>query len=113
MARFEQLGGPAVREAAGRFWQDPTAASWAAYTETVLPWYGRKPWPAEAFQRIHLNLDILFHFARDEFRRFNLLPDIHQSTLPDLGAGWRSGSHLPDRGSGGHRQGTARRLSPV
>ena len=84
LARFEEIGGPAVREAAGQFWQDPTAATWAAYTETVLPWYGRNPWPAEAFQRIHFNLEVLFHFARDEFRRFNLLPDLHKVRCPTL-----------------------------
>ena len=84
LARFEQVGGPAVREAAGQFWQDPTAATWAEYTETVLPFYGRHPWPAEAFQRIHLNLDVLFHFARDEFRRFNLLADLDKVRCPIL-----------------------------
>ena len=82
--RFEELGGPAVRKAAGQFWQDPTAATWAVYTETALPWYGRNQWPADAFQRIHLNLEVLFHFARDEFRRFNLLPDLHQVRCPTL-----------------------------
>ena len=84
LTRFEELGGPAVREAAGRFWQDPTAATWAEYTETALPWYGRNPWPAEAFQRIRINLEVLFHFARDEFRRFNLLADLDKARCPIL-----------------------------
>jgi pimeloyl-ACP methyl ester carboxylesterase len=84
LARFENVGGPVVREAARRFWQDPTPATWAEYIEVVLPCYGQHPWSAEAFQRIQFQPEILFHFAKDEFRRFDLLPDLHRVHCPTL-----------------------------
>jgi pimeloyl-ACP methyl ester carboxylesterase len=86
LAMFERLGGPAAREAAERFWQQPCEATWAPYRTVCLPLYNttaaaRSP---EAAQRVTMRPEILFSSASGEQQTMNLLPGLAAAQCPVL-----------------------------
>ena len=85
LARFEQLGGPAVRELAHAFWTAPTPENWAAYWVGCRHFYNTTP-PSDpdAAERTLINADILFHFVAGEKQSLNLLPGLGRAQCPVL-----------------------------
>jgi proline-specific peptidase len=84
LARFEQVGGPEAREVASRFWEDPGATTWSDYIEKGMSVYGPTRWSSDVFKRTRMNLEVLFHFARGEFRTFDLLEGMRAIRCPTL-----------------------------
>jgi len=84
LAMFEQLGGPAARASAERFWAAPDAASWDDYGVHCRHLYNTTPQDAEAGRRTIMNLDILFASAGGEQRAMNLLPGLARAQCPVL-----------------------------
>jgi proline iminopeptidase len=85
LQRFEERGGPQVRAAAERFWSDPGAATLPDYLQQAMPLYNASPGgSADALTRATLHLDLMFHFFRDEGRRFDFLPGLGSLRCPTL-----------------------------
>lgn len=84
LARFEAVGGPEARAVASRFWDNPATETWTDYAAKAIRVYGTTPWSPDAFKRIRMNLEVLFHFARGEFRYYDLLPGLHTLRCPCL-----------------------------
>jgi pimeloyl-ACP methyl ester carboxylesterase len=85
LAMFERLGGAASRDAAERFWTDPTPTTWADYERLCRPHYNTTP-PAdpEAKARSIAVDDILFHTARHEMPTMDLRPGLAGVQCPVL-----------------------------
>jgi proline iminopeptidase len=84
LAMFERLGGANARAVAERFWTDPNADTWAAYTKGCLGLYNTQPGDADARRRIVFNEAILFASAGGEQRTMNLLPGLAAARCPVL-----------------------------
>ena len=84
LAMFERLGGPAARDAAARFWTDPSAATWAPYNLHCKRHYNVPPPNEEAGLRTLINEDILFASAGGEQQTMNLLPGLAAVQCPVL-----------------------------
>jgi proline iminopeptidase len=86
LERFEKLGGPQVREAARRFWEDPGPATLPDYASKALPVYTRKGTlvDPDATRRTRWALDVMFHFVRRHEGSMNLLPDLARVRCPVL-----------------------------
>ncbi|MCP5068296.1 MAG: alpha/beta hydrolase, partial [bacterium] len=82
--RFMEVGGEQVRYAAERFWTQPSLETLPEYTRRAVPVYGSKPASPDEFARVRMNLDVLFHFARDESSRFDYLARLNQVRCPTL-----------------------------
>lgn len=85
LAMFERLGGAAARDAAERFWTDPTPATWDTYERVCRPHYNTTP-PSDpdAKARTIAVDDILFHTARHEMPTMDLRPGLAGVQCPVL-----------------------------
>lgn len=85
LAMFQRLGGPAARDAAQRFWTDPTPQTWDAYERLCRPHYNTTPAadPDAKVRTITVD-DILFHTARHEMPTMNLRPGLAAVQCPVL-----------------------------
>jgi pimeloyl-ACP methyl ester carboxylesterase len=83
---FERLGGKPVREAAERFWENPSEQSVSDYARICLPFYNRSPaaGDSDAFRRTRFNFELMFEFIRGEGRTFDLLPELPRIQRPTL-----------------------------
>ena len=84
LAMFEKLGGPAARDSAARFWNDPNTETWADYGVHCRHLYNTTPQDKAAGQRTTFNLDILYASASGEQRTMNLLPGLAKARCPVL-----------------------------
>ncbi len=81
LAMFEQLGGPAAREAALQFWSAPSVTTLGPYQQICKPLYSTQK---TATRRNHPNHDILLAWASTEQQTMNLLPGLAQAQCPVL-----------------------------
>ncbi|STQ91160.1 alpha/beta fold hydrolase [Iodobacter fluviatilis] len=81
LAMFEQLGGPAAREAALQFWSSPNTATLAPYQQICKPLYSTHK---AAARRSSSNHDILLTWAATEQQTMNLLPGLAKAQCPVL-----------------------------
>jgi pimeloyl-ACP methyl ester carboxylesterase len=81
LAMFEQLGGPAAREAALQFWSAPSMSTLGPYQQICKPLYSTHK---AAARRSHPNHDILLAWASTEQQTMNLLPDLAHAQCPVL-----------------------------
>jgi proline iminopeptidase len=66
LERFEARGGAEARTVAERFWMDPGPETLPAYLTQAIPLYNVRPETStDALRRSIMNLDLLFHFARN------------------------------------------------
>jgi len=84
LERFAEVGGEAARAAAEAFWTDPGPETLGPYTREALTVYGREPTPPEVNERVRWNLDLLYHFARGEARRFDYREALSAVRCPTL-----------------------------
>ena len=84
LAMFEKLGGPAARDSAERFWNDPNTETWADYGVHCRHLYNTTQQDMAAGQRTTFNLDILYASASGEQRTMNLLPGLAKARCPVL-----------------------------
>ena len=84
LAVFERLGGGAARDAAAAFFENPTDATFAPYQDQCMTLYNTTPQEPMIRRRQLLKPDVLYHFWRDEYRRLDLLPELHRITCPTL-----------------------------
>lgn len=85
LAMFEKRGGPEAREAALRFWSDPTPEHWAAYWGACRHLYNTKPpLDPQAGSRTLIREEILLHFVAGEKQALNLLPGLARAQCPVL-----------------------------
>lgn len=85
LAMFQRLGGDAAREAAERFWTDPTPATWDDYERLCRPHYNTTPAAdPDAKARTITVDDILFHTARHEMPTMDLRPGLAAVQCPVL-----------------------------
>jgi proline iminopeptidase len=83
-AMFGQLGGPAARESAARFWDNPNAQTWDDYGVHCRHLYNTTPQDPDAGRRTIHNYDVLFASAAGEQRTMNLLPGLAKAQCPVL-----------------------------
>ncbi|MEN8160808.1 MAG: alpha/beta fold hydrolase [Myxococcota bacterium] len=84
LERFEARGGPEARRAAERFWTDPGPETLPDYLTRAMPLYNaRAAASSEALRRSILNLDLLYHFARNGVD-FDLRPGLANVRCPTL-----------------------------
>ncbi len=85
LAKFEQLGGRAARDAAEAFWRRPCAETWAPYDTVCKPLYNTRP-PADplAGQRTTMRTDILFSWSAREMPGLDLRPGLARVQCPVL-----------------------------
>jgi proline-specific peptidase len=83
---FERLGGKLVRQAAERFWENPSKETGAEYIRTCLPLYNRSAALSdpEMLRRTVFNFELMFHFISGEGRTFDLRPELHRIQCPTL-----------------------------
>ena len=97
LAAFERLGGLEARQAAQRFWEDPTPQNRSDYFlicgPLLLAITQRRPWNlsveeatelVESNKRHTTNRDLSDFFIAGENRTFDLLPDLRQIDCPTL-----------------------------
>ncbi|MFY7865858.1 alpha/beta fold hydrolase [Roseateles sp.] len=85
LAMFEKRGGPEAREAALRFWSDPTPQHWADYWTSCRHLYNtRPPQDPQAGSRTLIREEILLHFVAGEKQGLNLLPGLARAQCPVL-----------------------------
>lgn len=82
---MEQLGGPAAREIATRFWTDPSAEVAADYMAACMPLYN----PGGALsedgrRRAIMRTEVMFHFIHGEQRTMDLRAALAAVTCPTL-----------------------------
>jgi proline iminopeptidase len=81
---FERLGGPEVREAARRFFDNPGPETMPEFQKKCFPVYNRNPMGPEFVQRSVTNLDLTIDFFRHESHTFNFLADLGRIKCPTL-----------------------------
>jgi pimeloyl-ACP methyl ester carboxylesterase len=84
LAAFERLGGPAVREAARRYWEKPGAETLPDYAKLCFPLYSRTPRDPDANARTVWNFEVMYAFGGGEDQRFDLLPELAKVRCPTL-----------------------------
>jgi pimeloyl-ACP methyl ester carboxylesterase len=85
LAMFERLGGRPARDAAARFWLDPTPATWADYERLCRPHYNTTPAADPDAKARTIAVDaILFHTARHEMPTMDLRPGLAAVQCPVL-----------------------------
>ncbi len=85
LAMFEQLGGPAARATAERFWRAPGADTWAEYKRVCSPLYNTvTPANDDATRRIVFNEEILYAWVGGAQKTMNLLPGLARAQCPVL-----------------------------
>lgn len=85
LAMFEQLGGPAARDAAERFWTMPGASTFERYWKLCRPLYTLADAAAgDAAARASFNQDILFAWSGGELQAMDLLPGLAGAQCPVL-----------------------------
>jgi len=85
LAMFEKRGRPEAREAALRFWSDPTPQHWADYWTSCRHLYNtRPPQDPQAGSRTLIREEILLHFVAGEKQGLNLLPGLARAQCPVL-----------------------------
>jgi proline iminopeptidase len=82
--RFEALGGPEARAAAERFWTSPGPETLPDYVSKSFVTYSRAPRDPDANARTVWALDVMFHFAAGEDRRFDLRAGLARVRCPAL-----------------------------
>jgi proline iminopeptidase len=83
-AAFERLGGPAARDAARRYWENPGADTLEDYTKLCFPLYSRTPRDPDANARTVWNVEVMYDFGAGEDQTFDLLPDLPRIQCPTL-----------------------------
>jgi len=83
-ATFERLGGPAVRDAARRYWENPGQDTLPDYARLCFPLYSRTPRDPDANARTLWNFEVMFHFGGGEDHRFDFLPELAKVRCPTL-----------------------------
>ena len=84
VARFGELGGPEVADAARRFWEEPGGDTLGDYLRVAFPFYGRAPRDPDANARTVWALDVMFHFLGGEMRTMDLAPGLARVRCPTL-----------------------------
>jgi proline-specific peptidase len=81
---FQKRGGPEVREAAQRFFDNPGAETAADFQTKCLPLYNRVPAGPEFTKRSVMNLELMVDYFKHESHLFNFLPDLQRIKCPTL-----------------------------
>jgi pimeloyl-ACP methyl ester carboxylesterase len=81
---FERLGGEEVRQAARRFFDNPSPETLPDFEQKCLPVYNRNPMGPDFIARSVTNFDLTYDFFRHESKTFNLLPDLSKIKCPTL-----------------------------
>lgn len=84
VARFGDLGGDAVAEAADAFWRDPASADIGAYLEVCGPHYTQSDGNIFDERATIVNAAVLQHFGGGEGRTMDLCPGLAAVTCPTL-----------------------------
>ncbi len=84
LAMFEQLGGAEVREAARRFFENPSPETGPEFQKKCMPMYNRTPQGPEVAKRTIMNFELIFEFFRHESRSYNFLPSLGRIKCPTL-----------------------------
>jgi pimeloyl-ACP methyl ester carboxylesterase len=84
LAMFEQLGGAEVREAARRFFENPSPETIPDFQKKCLPVYNRNPTGPEFTSRSVTNFDLTYEFFRHESNSYNFLPSLKRIKCPTL-----------------------------
>lgn len=86
-AAFERHGGPLVRDAARRYWLNPTSESRLAYRELCVPYYSYKnQGPPDWIKRAIIKDDVAIWFngPNQEFGRMDFRKDLSRIGCPTL-----------------------------
>ena len=81
---FERLGGRAARNAAERFWTQPSNEALADYARHCWPVYTRAPRDPDVMARQRNNPDVLLHYTEREDQRFDYSADLARIACPTL-----------------------------
>ncbi len=81
---FERLGGAEPREAAERFFANPSLETLPDFRAKCFPLYARRGFDADSSARTLFNLDLMFDFFRREGRSMNLLAELSRIRCPTL-----------------------------
>jgi proline iminopeptidase len=84
LAAFEKLGGREAREAARRYWENPSTDTVADYLKLCIPLYNRVPMGPEVMARSRMNYEVLFHFGRGAQRSFDFRAELSRIQCPTL-----------------------------
>lgn len=83
-AMFERLGGIEAREAAERFFAQPSEESFADYRRVCLPLYTQRPQHPDVLARMTRNLDVIAHFQQSGEMLFDYRDDLAKIRCPAL-----------------------------
>lgn len=94
VARFGELGGPAIARIAESYWTAPTAEKRAEYFRTCVPFYRRKPVDPAKLRRVLVRNDTALHFngPGNEQGRMDFRPVLGRVACPVL---VMAGAHDP------------------
>ena len=81
---FARLGGVQARDAAQRFFDNPSESMMIEYFQQCLPLYNRKRRGPEWMARSVQNVELGSSFFQGEIRTFNLLPQLARIRCPTL-----------------------------
>jgi pimeloyl-ACP methyl ester carboxylesterase len=81
---FARLGGAQARDAAQRFFENPSQSVMAEYIQKCLPLYTRRPRSPEWMARSVQNVELTAFFFQGEIRTFNLLSQLARIQCPTL-----------------------------
>jgi proline iminopeptidase len=81
---FERLGGARTREAARRFWADPSSEALADYARLCWPHYTRCDSDPRVRARQIQRADVLLHYTEREDQRFDYTPELSRIACPAL-----------------------------
>ena len=81
---FERLGGEEARQAARRYWENPSTETIADYIRVCIPLYNHHRRGNEMFTRSVMNMEVVVDFPRREQSKFDFLPDLKRIKCPTL-----------------------------
>jgi pimeloyl-ACP methyl ester carboxylesterase len=84
VAVYDRIAGPEAGDAARRFYDDPTDASFAEYARLCLPHTARERLAAEAVIRASWNPDAVVRWFQGEERTIDLRDDLARVRVPTL-----------------------------
>jgi proline iminopeptidase len=82
---FGAKGGERARQATRDYWENPNPDTFKVYWDTCRDLYNTRPNPdAMGGERVTMNMDILFDFAKNEIRTMDLAPGLSRAQCPVL-----------------------------
>jgi proline iminopeptidase len=84
LAMFEKLGGASSRKSAEEFYRDPSPEKLGDFLKNCMSRYNTRFSDPDGMRRGVLKGEVLFHFFKHEWPRFDFLPDLSRICCPTL-----------------------------